>query len=288
MECWRPTQGHHAIVAVLLCAIIVLQPALAQPAHPPTLDDILLGLENNLHHYDTSIPSFFCDEHVVSQMFPAPASQNTVTNSVFRLKRSVNPDSTTSLDESREIKTVNGRPPTSQDIDGPSVLGGVFEGGLALVSINQKACMHYTLERIHPNRPQAPYIIRFATVDAAPRTDNCLLQEQGKGRVFIDPSTLQIKRMELTVPHHTIDSGHRTPGGYQFPPTIGQWVVSVDYAPVQLSGQTFWMPATITSHTSAGTNTFKPTFWSFVATYRDYHKLEVTSRIVPADGSTNP
>jgi hypothetical protein len=261
---------------------------LAQPVHPPTLDDILLGLESNLHHYDTTIPSFFCDEHVVSQMFPAPTSQNTVTNSVFHLKRSVNADNTISLDESREIKTVNGHPATSQDINGPSVLSGVFEGGLALVSLNQKACMRYTLEHIRPNRPQAPYIIRFATVDATQRTDNCLLQEQGKGRVLIDPSTLQITRMELTVPRHTIDPGHRTSGGYEFPATIGEWVLSVDYAPVQLSGQTFWMPATITSHTSTGTNTFKPTFWSFVATYRNYHKLEVTSRIVPADGSTNP
>jgi hypothetical protein len=275
-------------MTALLCAIVVLQPALAQPAHPPTLDDILLGLENSLHHYDTSIPSFFCDEHAVSQVFPGNTSQNTVTDSIFRLKRVVNPDNSTSLNESREIKTVNGRPATSQDIDGPSVLSGVFEGGLAVVSLNQKACMRYTLERIRSNRPQAPYIIRFATVDTAQHSDSCLLQERGKGRVLIDPSTLQITRMELTVPHHTIDPGHRTPSGYQFPPTVGEWVLSVDYAPVPLTEQTFWMPATITSHTSAGTNTFKPTFWSFIATYRNYHKLEVISRIVPADGSAKP
>jgi hypothetical protein len=288
MQGWRSTREHWPIVAALFCVLIAPDPGLAQPAHPPTLDNILFGLENNLHHYDTSIPSFFCDEHVVSQMYPAPASQNTVTNSIFHLRRSVNADNTSSLDESREIKTVNGRPATSQDIDGPSMLSGVFEGGLAVVSLNQKTCMRYTLERIRPNRPESPYIIRFASVDAAQRTDNCLLQEQGKGRVLIDPSTLQITRLELNVPHHTIDPGRHTPSGYIYPPTVGEWVLSVDYAPVQLSGQTFWMPATITSHTSTGTNTFKPTFWSFVATYRNYHKLEVTSRIVPADGSTKP
>ena len=288
MECWRRVRDHRPAMAALLCAFIVLQPALAQPAHPPTLDDILLGLENSLHHYDTSIPSFFCDEHVVSQMVPAPASQNTVTNSIFRLKRSVNADNSTSLDESREVKTVNGRPATSQDLSGPSVLSGVFEGGLAVVSLNQKACMRYNLERIRPNRPQDPYVIHFATVDAAHRTDSCLLQEQGKGRVLIDPVTLQVTRMELTIPHHTIDPERRAPSGYIYPATIGEWVLSVDYAPVQLSGQTFWMPATITSHTSSGTNTFKPTFWSFKATYRNYHKLEVTSRIVPPDSSTTP
>jgi hypothetical protein len=287
MECARPTR-HHWPAAALLGTLIVLHTGLAQQPHPPTLDDILQGLENNLHHYDNSIPSFFCDEHVISQVFPGSASQNTTTNSIFRLKRSVNPDSTPSLNESREIKTVNGHPATSQDIDGPSVLSGVFEGGLAVVSLNQKACMRYTLERIRPNRPQDPYVIRFATADASRRTDDCLLQEQGKGRVLIDPATMQITRLELTVPHHTIDPGRHTPSGYEFPPTIGEWILSVDYAPVQLSGQTFWMPATITSHTSTGTNGFKPTFWTFKATYRNYHKLEVTSRIVPADDSAKP
>ena len=36
--------------------------------------------------------------------------QNTVTDSVFRLKRAIGPDHAPILNESREVKTVNGQP----------------------------------------------------------------------------------------------------------------------------------------------------------------------------------
>ena len=40
----------------------------AQQAKTPALDEILERLEANLNHYDKSLPSLFCDEHVVSSM----------------------------------------------------------------------------------------------------------------------------------------------------------------------------------------------------------------------------
>jgi len=277
MEGWRPVRDHRLIFTVLLGILIVLRPAPAQSTPPPTLEDILQRLENNLNRYDTGVPSFFCDEHLVSQVVPGLRNQNTVTDSVFRLKRVPNPDHTTTLDESREIKTVNDQPATSQDIDGPSILNGAFEGGLAIVSLNQRACMNYTLQRINRNRPTAPYIVRFASVLTSQNRANCLLQEDGKGRVFIDPATMQITRMELTTPHHTI-----IPGSSYTSPVVGERVLAVDYAPVLLGGETFWMPATITSHATSGAGTFHAIVWSFQASYRNYHKLEVTSRILPS------
>jgi hypothetical protein len=283
MDRWRPVADHRLLRAVLLGILVALHPALAQPPHLPTLDEILQRLEMNLNRYDTGVPSFFCDEQVVSQVIPGLRNQNTVTDSVFRLKRVLNPDRTTTLDESREIKTVNDQPATSHDLDGPSILNGAFEGGLAVVSLDQRACMNYTLQRINRNRPTAPYIVRFASVLTPENSANCLLQEDGKGRVFIDPATMQITRMELTTPHHTI-----APGGPYTSPIVGERVLTVDYAPVVLGGETFWMPATITSRDTSGSGTFHAIVWSFRATYRNYHKLEVTSRIVPSDELLKP
>lgn len=254
----------HIVVALLL----LLQPAHAQPPQPPTLNQVLQRLEANLNDYDTNIPSFFSDEHVVSSVFPGNRQQNTVTNSVFRLKRVLQPNQTTTLEESRTVKTVNGSPPTADNLTGPSLLSGVFEGALAVVSLNQRACMNYKLDRIHPGRP---YVIRFSTEPHPTQPSTCLLDESSKGQVFLDPATLQITRLELTTPHHRISRD-----------TQAQRILSVDYAPVQLDARTFWMPATITSRITADANTFHPTIWSFKATYRNYHKLEVTSRIVPA------
>jgi hypothetical protein len=246
----------------------------AQRASVPTLEEILERLETNLNHYDTSIPSLFCDEHVISQVEPGLRNQDTITDSVFRLKRTPNPDHTTTLVESREIKNVNGKPPTSQDMDGPTLLSGAFEGGLAVVSLNQTVCMNYTLQRINRKRPTEPYIVRFATVLTSQNTAKCLLQENSKGRVFIDPASMQITHLELTTPHHVINSGN----SYESP-GVGKRELTVDYAPVVL-GETFWMPSTITMSITSGSGTFHSIVWSFRATYRNYHKLEVKSHIL--------
>jgi hypothetical protein len=269
--------------AAVFGAWVALCPALAQQAQPSTLDDILQRLESNLLYYDNAVPSFFCDEHVVSSVEPGLRNQNTVTDSVFRLKRVLNPDHTSTLDESREVKTVNGKPATSQGIAGPTILNGAFEGGLAVVSLNQRACMRYTLQRIKRNGPPAPYVVRFASDLTPENSANCLLQEKSEGRVFIDPGTMQITHMELTTPHHAIipDSNYASQ-------VVGERVISVDYAPVVLDGQTFWMPATITSRATSAKGTYHAIAWSFKATYRNFHKLEVTSRIVPAGEAPAP
>ena len=263
--------------ALSLIALLGLSSVLcAQPAKTPTLGEILDRLEANLNHYDTGVPSFFCDEHVISKVEPGLPNENTITDSVFRLKRTPNPDHTTTLVESREIKNVDGKPATKQDINGPTLLDGAFEGGLAVVSVNQTSCINYSLQRINKNHPAELYIVRFNTVLTPQNTAGCLLQENSWGRVFIDPASMQITHLEITTPHHIIIHGNSYTS-----PVIGQRVVTADYAPVQLGSETFWMPSTITLRAISGSGTFHTTVWSFRATYRNYHKLEVTSRILP-------
>jgi len=262
--------------AISLVALFGFSSALcAQRAKTPTLEEILQRLEANLNYYDTGVPSLFCDEHVISQVKPGPRNEDTITDSVFRLKRAPNPDHTTTLVESREIKNANGKPTTSQDMDGPTLLSGAFEGGLAVVSLKQTACMNYALQRINRNRPTEPYIVRFTTVLTPQNSADCLLQENSKGRVFIDPASMQITHLEVTTPHHAI-----IPGNSYTSPVVGERVITVDYAPVLLGAKTFWMPSTITLRAISGSGTFHTIVWSFRATYRNYHKLEVTSRIL--------
>lgn len=244
-----------------------------EKASAPTLDEILQRLQANLNHYDRSLPSLFCDEHVVSKVVPGLPADNTVTDSVFRLKRVDNPDNTTTLAESREIKMVNGKPALSQPLrEFPAMLTGAFEGGFAMVSLNQKACMQYTLERVHNGRP---YIVDFATELTPENQAGCLLQEKSKGRVFIDPVSMEITHLEVTTPHHVI-----VPGNEDQEPVIGRRIISVDYSPVVLDGDTFWMPSEISSR-----NLGSWTTWSFEARYRNYHRLEVKSRILAGEAA---
>jgi hypothetical protein len=142
--------------------------------------------------------------------------------------------------------------------------------------------MNYTLERMKRNDAQAPIVVRFASVLTPENKGGCLLQENGRGQVFIDRATMQITRMELTTPHHTIIPGNEMGYGAM----VGEWALSVDYAPVVLDGKSFWMPATITSRTTSGRGSFHPIAWTFKASYGNFHKLEVTSRILPFSGAT--
>jgi len=272
-------------MGVLLGVLWAMGVARAQQTVPPTLDDVLKGLEDNLQRYHTGVPNFFCDEHVVSQVAPGPRSADTVTDSVFRLKRVIGPDHTASLNESRDVRTVNGHPAKAEDLSGPTILRGAFSGGLAIVSLSQKACMRYTLEPGKPGHPGDPYVVEFASIPGSERPPGCVLQEDGTGRVLVDPATMQIMRMELKAPHHIVTGAGVTARGEVIPPLMGVWVLSIDYAPVLLGGQSFWMPRTITSSATSVNGGPEPTVWSFKAGYSNYHKLEVKSRILPASGS---
>lgn len=264
-------------------AVVGFVPAYAMPAEQlqsPALEEILDRLEHNLDEYNSTVPSFFCIEHVVSSVFPG-SLQKTITESVFRLKRVPQSNRTSTLEESRTVRTVNGKPATSEELEGPVVLSGAFGGSLDIVSLSQKSCMNYKLERIRTTSHPAPYIIRFTTKSRPPQPADCLLQESARGQAFIDPVSLQIKRLELTTPRHILSYDGDSDLGHA--PEKGERKLSIDFAPVQLGNRTFWMPISITSRIAAGANTFHPIIWSFDALYRDYHKIEVTTRIIPVE-----
>jgi hypothetical protein len=265
-----------ALKAISLAVLPGLSaPLYAQGAGALSLDQILERLQANLNRYDSSVPSLFCDEHVSSsQVAPHQPDESTITDSIFRLKRTAGPGGKTMLAESREIRSVNGKPATSQDVDGPAMLHGAFEGGLAVVSLDQRACMRYQLEPTRRRHPNEPYIVRFTSTRDLPATATCLLQEKSKGRVLIDPASMQITHLEIDTPRHTISEGDSFASRM-----VGRRVVTVEYDPVELGGETFWMPSSITMRVTSGG--FHMIVWSYEATYRNYHKLEVTSRILP-------
>jgi hypothetical protein len=262
----RCHKRYRSQLILLIRLSIALRFVSAQQETPsPTLDQILSQLEVNLSRYDKQVPDFFCSEHVISSLVYGKKRQSTITDSIFRVARNLSG----TLTESREIKAINGTSTNGTKLGGPVVLEGVFSGGLDAVSFRQRACMSYTLQTIEPEHPNAPYVIQFATLPDVIHHSECVLKEAGTGRVFVDPATMQVTRMELSAPNHHIN-----------PTEVGTWYISINYASTVIAGQTFWMPTTITS-TETPDHAYTPTVYSFSATYTDYHKLEVTSRIVP-------
>ncbi len=231
----------------------------------PTLDEILLQLEKNFFQYHASIPSFFCDEQVLSEMHQSGFLRSlTRADSIFRLKRSGH-DNDIQLAESREIKAINGAPVNGvQTLSGPVIFSGAFSIATALITFDQKACFNYHLtSQLFDRR----YIIEFATKAPKDRDKRCFTMEPSTGRAFIDPQTMQIERIECRTPNHPM-----------MPGTLTLWTWSINFSKVILNGKIFWLPQRVTAK-SMDYNA--PVEWSFDATYRNYHELTVTSRIVP-------
>jgi len=257
---------------LLVVALLGISVGMGAQQKAPTLGEVLQLLEANLNHYDADVPSFFCEEHVVSsRSAPHERDDSTTTDSVFRLKRTPQADGTTALVESREIKRVNERPATSEAVPVPTLLTGIFEGGLAVVSVGQTSCMNYKLER---RKSPGEIVVTFATVLTPSNTADCFLQEKSKGRVVIDAASVQVKRLEIETPRHVID-----PGNEYSEAEVGRRELTVDYAPVLLGNEMFWMPSAIGMRTTIGSD-FDQTVWIFQASYRNYHRLEVKSRIL--------
>jgi hypothetical protein len=131
--------------------------------------------------------------------------------------------------------------------------------------------MSYTLQPVKANDPQKPIIILFTSVRPSEHSEDCIMQEDLSGRVQIDPGTMQIKRLEFHATHHQIN-----------PDIAGVWNFAIDYTPVLLEGKSFWMPAKIDVKMVDDHKIFALR-WSLDATYSNYHKLEVTSRILPGE-----
>jgi hypothetical protein len=243
---------------------VLLAPSLAQQPELLSVPETLARLQKNISTYLSSVPSFFCDERVDSNLYqPRDVKITTVTDSVFRIRRT-SEDKSTQLVESREIKAVNHKPAKGENITGPAVFRGAFTNGVLLVSPVFTPCFEF----------QRGPEVRVGGVDAIvldfKATAETLLDRScpkvGEGRVFIDPQSFHILRVEARVSDHEI-----------MPGVFGLWTWSINYAPVTLDGKTFWMPKTIESQAIP---TDHHAAWSFVAKYSNYHKLEVNSRII--------
>lgn len=267
------------LATLTLLAPLLGHSAAAQQAPPassaaqPSLQDILLRLQENAWEYLANVPDFFVDEHVVSVYKQEGARDSkTTTDSVFRLVRSKGIGDAHTFTESRDVKLVNGKPAKGEDLHGPTIFTGGFSSGLTVVSLEMARCYDYTLEPPALLDKSPAIVINYASKTDVVAEDGCPAGKQS-GRAWIDPATFHPLRIEMTTPNYKDNNGHRV-----------LWTWTVDYAPTTIDNKQFWMPKTITSRADA--NDASGT-WLFTATYSNYHKLNVTSHII-TDVNKNP
>jgi VWFA-related protein len=273
-----------------------IQQAVTRSASDPATDALLLRVWSNFVGFLSSIPNVFADEHVISSVTTpfSPLSTSNVhdterdstidstIDSIFRLKRSSTDGKTVDLVESREIKYVDHHEAAKdQTVAGPAILIGAFSRAPNVFSPEFKDCYEYHLlpEKRHKPGESILFlhadvlVLEYALRSPLPAGIQCPVREQNTGRAFIDPSSMQIVRLDQQRPRHDEGSGH---------PIAWSW--SIDYARVMMDGKYFWLPKTISSKASSlDGRRFK---WSFLATYSNYHLMSVTSTILPAASSS--
>jgi hypothetical protein len=262
-------------LAASLTAVCFAQESAATPdPQALSLHDILVRLQNNLTDYMTNVPTFYCNEQVIStRKQPGLPNKRTTTDSIFRLRRDSRLGKQV-LTESREIKTVDGLRANGEELHGPSILNGVFSTGAGIVSLGMSRCFNYKLEPPGTLNKTRAIIISFSLKPEMLSNPSCPSLENQSGRAFIDPVTLHTERVETRIPNHQVSPSLKV---------LWTWVV--DYAPVSFAGKQFWMPKKITSE--ADSNDGSST-WTFMANYSNYHKLTVSSHIITDVGDNPP
>jgi hypothetical protein len=260
-----------ACLTCLACSVAPAQgpPLIAASTANARLEEVLDRLEANLSEYRHSVPDLFCSEHVVSSIEDRRTRTATVTDSTFRLRKLKNEDGAVEFEESRVVRAVDGKVPVSevQPLSGPAVLSGVFSDGLQVVSREVRGCYNYTQRPGRAGHPHDKLIIDFENLPREKRSVECPPFEITKGSATIDPVTMHVLQLEKTTPDLSRPLGR-----------AATWKWTVNYAPIQVSGHTFWMPQRIQSTTRTDDGVFT---WDFIGTYRGYHLFHAEAHIVP-------
>lgn len=259
-----------------LVAALVFSASLVgeQHAEPPiagglSLDEILMRLQIRQWEYERSIPSFFADELVFSEVRGQAVPRiRTVTESTFRLHRStelgVYPPL---LDEARAVRRSSGvTAQPNNALVGPSIVIGAFSSGLATITMQQKGCYDFRLEHHHPEHNVPTFVIFYREKPDAERLGDCLPWRGADGQVLVDANSFHVLQFFMHVPRYPM-----------FANIEGPWRWSIDYQSVPFDGRTFYLPNKIESNAETLDGRI---MWSFYATYRNYHKTDVRSRII--------
>jgi hypothetical protein len=241
----------------------------------PKLDQILPRVQEHVKEFEHSLPDFICDEKITSrELMGGKTIHETDIDSTFRgmQNKDRDPDGKAQpFTEWRDIQTIDGRPaPKGQQLTGPFLFGGGFSSILVeIFSPDNSQYFNYKVIGTESLDSKAAVVIKFETR----KDQQALLHRElfgtqyvmkGSGKAWIDLSSMNVLRLEIQ---------------YLDPPMPeGVLSLSVDYAPVVIKEQTFWMPRAVTAEQTVP-NPKVPVGGQYIAEYSNYHEFKVSVRM---------
>jgi hypothetical protein len=237
-----------------------------------TVDDVLARVRANVSEFKSSVPSFICDESVISQRLgDGKVKDEMKIESSFEMARK---PSSGDLVENRIKNRVNGKAPKSQKVVPPFY----FIGGFAnVVGFTLDKCFSYRFAE--PPADSRPIVIAVTPKpQSADPSSTCIRQDYDR-KAVIDPGTFQITRIEETVRNVSTGIAGHVPF-VPVPSSHNVLTFAIDYAPLELGGRTFWVTKTVTADLE---DKNKPLRLHYEAHYTNYHRFAGTSTILAGE-----
>lgn len=257
--------------AFCFCLFHLYLCALCSSKSTPTLDEILLRVQEHVKEFEYSLPDFVCNEIITSkEIVRGQVAHKTIIDSVFSGTQSQDGGTQRPFTEARTIRMIDGRPAgKDEQLKAPVSFGGGFSSILDATFSEKNAQYHnYKLMGTEKLNGRPALVIEFAT-----KKDQTELLFEFLGRKFVskdvgkawlDPESLNVIRLERRY--------------LNLPPLDGVLNVSVDYAKVEINGKAFWMPQMIRVEQSQPVAKNSMNI-QYIAKYSEYQKFNVSSQI---------
>ena len=218
----------------MLALVVTGWMALAQDEPSRQVTELVTHLVENGKHYGEALPSVSCVQTVHSTVLHrGRIVRDLMATGTLRVQRTDDKDAP--FRESYHWDTVNGKPLAEGKAPNlPYFVHGLFANALGFSTIDILKCKNFTLTDEPGATEQRLDFERRVTTSDLPM---CATQTPGQRRtVFVDRESGHVVRLFRTIPETEAKKIRDVP------------YVSVDYSPVPLGAETFWLPARGEAH----------------------------------------
>jgi hypothetical protein len=239
---------------------------LAPAQRAPDPDRLLDQLYAYAQQYRDSLPSFACDEAILSRQtrYRGNAGRGIRVEGTMREIRKVPPDLDDPFDEQHQFTQVNGRAAKGA-IRLPYFVQGGFANLIGFHHRDLRDCFDYRITPLLDGNAFQLQIDRKET----PEDTSCRGVFAGTHYRVIADAEGHILHSERTIPAETAEQHDEA------------YFASIDYAPQQFGERTFWLPAKFSSHDPEGTGTME-------AAYSNCHRYTGDLKILPGATEAAP
>jgi hypothetical protein len=254
--------------------IVLLHSIWSPPAQAQTINEILDAVSKNVMRFEDLISDFVCSETVTSTQYESGriVKQKTVSSTFTGVQRSNEENKVRfAFTESREVLAIDGKPvrPGTAFPKLPYRFAGGYSSLLIATFAPDNMEVHnYSLGDRYRSGNSGAVLVKFATKEGQQKLRSILQGTQvlskDVGAAWVDLDTFQVIRLQRQ--------------SLNLPSDLSRSMTTVDYGPVTIGENTFWMPVRIRADVAGRDSTFSV---SYLAEYTDCKKFTADIKILP-------